>query len=117
MNGRKIYDDYIIGILIPLIFGIIFLKSILNSACPIDSDPWWLNIAGSIFFICYGLYVAIFTEKEIQGYIKLAQKWHSRLKIKLWPTEREKYNFNFTRSGGILMFMIGTALLIKDLVG
>jgi len=94
-----------------------FLKSILNSSAPIDRGGWWWNTIWAIFAICFGGYVAVFTEKEIQTQIRWAKKWNSRLRITLWPIEREKYNFNFTRSMGALFVLIGIAVLIKNLIG
>jgi hypothetical protein len=107
---HKFKSKDIIGILIPLVFGIILVIGTLKSAPITDPVAKWWDVIWGIGAICLGTYGAFNANKYIDSQIRTARKW----KFMGWPTEREGYNITFARAVSVVFVAIGVTLLIKN---
>lgn len=113
-NNKKFSSYFSVGIVI--VFGYFFISSILRQEAPTDEiEKWWTTIWG-IFAMCLGVYHAIFARQDVQKQIKTFEKWNATLHFRLFPTKADQFNVPFARAMGLLFFVIGAILVIRNLI-
>lgn len=104
---------------IVVLFGILFITTILQE--PVTTDPiaWWWETCWSVFAICLGGYFAIYTDKSIHKNHQWFLRLYEKTGVSIFKHQAEgmlkPYMYPFARAMGILFVLIGLVLLCRNL--
>ena len=106
-------------VVIVIVFGLIFIPSIIREGAPIDLTYWWYTTVWALFAIGFGGWFTIFTRQFIERCKRQFEFFYRKTRFFVFRLQAEgmskSYMYPFARALGILFFIIGVVMLVQNL--